>query len=171
MIEINPPCRSFKLNFISRHFTLRMQLFVITAALLHIGLCDHVAVKMPYLNPSGVTYVNDFHAQEAPLAYISTAPLQTVATHLQYASPATSAKIETHHVGYANAQIPAVAAVPFLKHVSTISQVPITTIEAQPGLLQKQVDVVKPAVTTRKIEVGISRMWLKIKHDEKHNNV
>ncbi|XP_025987514.1 uncharacterized protein LOC105197725 [Solenopsis invicta] len=119
-----------------------MQLFVITAALLHIGLCDHVAVRMPYLNPAGVTYVNDF--QEAPFTYYSATPLQTVAT---------SAKIETHHVGYAAAQVPAVAEVPFVKHLPTVSQVPITTIEAQPGVLQKQVDVVKPAVTTRKIEV------------------
>lgn len=124
-----------------------MQLFVITAALLHIGLCDHVVIRMPYLNPAGVTYVNDF--QERPLAYASATPLHTVAAHF----PATSAKIETHHVGYAATQVPAVAAVPFVKHVSTVSQVPVTTIEAQPGLLQKQVDVVKPAVTTRKIEV------------------
>jgi hypothetical protein len=124
-----------------------MQLFVITAALLHVGLCDHVAVRMPYLNPAGVTYVNDF--QEAPLTYFSATPLQTVAAHLA----ATSAKIETHHVGYAAAQVPAVAAVPFVKHVPTVSQVPITTIEAQPGVLQKQVDVIKPAVTSRKIEV------------------
>ncbi|XP_071578470.1 uncharacterized protein [Temnothorax nylanderi] len=128
-----------------------MQLFVITIALLHIGLCDHVAVKMPYLNPAGVTYVNDF--EEAPLAYTSATPLRTVATHLRYATPATSAKIETNHVGYATAQVPAVAAVSFVKHVPTISQVPVTTIEAQPGLLQKQVNVVKPAITTWKIEV------------------
>lgn len=148
-----------------------MQLFVITAALLHISLCDHVAVRMPYLNPAGVTYVNDFHAQKAPVAYTSAAPLQTVATHLQYPAPATPARIETHHVGYATAQVPAVAAVPFLKHVPTISQVPVTTIETQPGLLQKQVDVIKPAVTTRKIEVGISRMWLKIKNMVKNSLV
>lgn len=121
---------------------------MITAALLHIGLCDHVAVKMPYLNPAGVTYVNNL--QEVPLAYTSVTPVQTVAAHLPYIAPA---QIETHHVGYATAQVPAVAAVPFVKHVPTVSQVPVTTIEAQPGLLQKQVDVVKPAVTTRKIEV------------------
>lgn len=133
-----------------------MQLIVITTALLHIGLCSHVAVRMPYLNPAGVTYVNDF--QEAPLAYTSVTPLQTDATHLRYAAPATSAKIETHHVGYATAQVPAVAAVSFVEHVPTISQVPVTTIEAQPGLLQKQVDVVKPAIATRKIEVGIARL-------------
>lgn len=152
MMELN---RSFKLNFMPQlNFTVRMQLLVIASALLHIGLCDHVAVKMPYLNPAGVTYVNDF--QEASLAaFTSVTPLQTVATQLQYIAPATSARIETHHVGYANAQVPAVAAVPFVKHVPTISQIPVTTIEAQPALLQKQIDIVKPAITTRKIEVGV----------------
>ncbi|XP_028045292.1 uncharacterized protein LOC105840610 [Monomorium pharaonis] len=123
-----------------------MQLFVITTALLHIGLCDHVAIRMPYLNPAGVTYVNDF--QETPLAYASATPLQPIAAHLPVA-----ANIETHHVGYAAAQVPAVAAVPFVKHVPTLSQVPVTTIEDQHGLLQKEVDVVKPAVSTRKVEV------------------
>ncbi|XP_011639401.1 uncharacterized protein LOC105428672 [Pogonomyrmex barbatus] len=132
----------------------RMRLFIITAALLHIGLCDHVAVKMPYLNPAGVTYVNDFDTQKTSFVYTSAdTPLQTVATHLRYAASAPSTKIETHHVGYAAAQVPTVAAVPFIKYVPTISQVPVTTIEAQPGILQKQVDVIKPAVTTRKIEV------------------
>ncbi|XP_011870526.1 PREDICTED: uncharacterized protein LOC105563502 isoform X4 [Vollenhovia emeryi] len=121
-----------------------MQLFVITTALLHICLCDHVAIRMPYLNPAGVTYVNNL--EEAPLAYTSAASLQPVV-------PATSAQIETHHVGYASAQVPAVAAVSFVKHVPTISQVPVTTIEAQPGLIQKQVDVLKPAIATRKVEV------------------
>ncbi|XP_011870524.1 PREDICTED: uncharacterized protein LOC105563502 isoform X2 [Vollenhovia emeryi] len=120
-----------------------MQLFVITTALLHICLCDHVAIRMPYLNPAGVTYVNNL--EEAPLAYTSAASLQPVV-------PATSAQIETHHVGYASAQVPAVAAVSFVKHVPTISQVPVTTIEAQPGLIQKQVDVLKPAIATRKVE-------------------
>jgi len=95
--------------------------------------------------------MNDF--QEAFLAYIFT-PLQ-IAAYLPYAASATSAKIKTHHVEYATAQVLTETAVSFVKHVPTISQVPITIIEDQLDLLQKQVHVVKPAIITWKIEVGI----------------
>lgn len=135
----------------------RMRLFAVMAALLQIGLCSHVAVKMPYLNPAGVTYVNSLPTQDAAFAYASDTPLHTVETSLQYAAPVIPAKVETHHVGYAAAQVPAVAAVPFVKHVPTVSHVPVTTIEAHPALVQKQLDVVKPAVTSRKIEVSMFR--------------
>lgn len=130
------------------------------AALLQVGLCSHVAVRMPYLNPAGVTYVNSLPAQDATFAYAPHTPLHTIGTSLHYAaSPVIPAKVETHHVGYATAQVPAVAAVPFVKHVPTVSQVPVTTIEAHPALVQKQLDVVKPAVTSRKIEVSTFRKW------------
>ncbi|EFN79356.1 uncharacterized protein LOC105187878 [Harpegnathos saltator] len=129
-------------------------LVTVMVALLQVGLGSHVAVRMPYLNPAGVTYVNDFHTQDTALAYASDTPLHTVVEQpLQYAAPLIPAKVETHHVGYAAAQVPAVAAVPFVKHVPTVSQVPVTTLQAHPAVLHKQLDVVKPAVTSRKIEV------------------
>ncbi|XP_014481874.1 PREDICTED: uncharacterized protein LOC106748143 [Dinoponera quadriceps] len=131
-----------------------MRLFAIMAALLQIGLCGHVSIRMPYLNPAGVTYVNGLETQDAAFTYASDTPLHTIETqHVQYAAPVIPAKVETHHVGYAAAQVPAVAAVPFVKHIPTVSQVPVATIEAHPTLVQKQLDVVKPAVTSRKIEV------------------
>ncbi|XP_014613715.1 PREDICTED: uncharacterized protein LOC106792087 [Polistes canadensis] len=109
-----------------------------TAALLQVGFGGHVAVRMPYLNPAGVTYVNNV-PEESSLAY--------------YAQAAVPAKVEAHHVGYATAQVPAVAAVPYVKHIPTVSHVPVTRIEAQPAVFEKQLDVIKPAVSTRKVEV------------------
>ncbi|XP_032680181.1 uncharacterized protein LOC116848335 [Odontomachus brunneus] len=130
-----------------------MRLFAIIAALLQIGFCGHVTIRMPYLNPAGVTYVDSLQTQDEAFEHVSDTSLHNVETSLQYVAPVIPGKIETHHVGYANAQVPAVAAVPFIKHVPTVSHVPVTTIEAQPGLVEKQLDVVKPAVTSRKIEV------------------
>ncbi|XP_076761843.1 uncharacterized protein LOC143429889 isoform X2 [Xylocopa sonorina] len=89
---------------------------------------------MPYLSPAGVTYINNVDPQG----------------QFAYNVPA---KVEAQHIGYAAAQVPAVAAVPFVKHVPTVSHVPVTKIEAQHALLEKQLDVVKPAVSTRKFEV------------------
>ncbi|XP_076645019.1 uncharacterized protein LOC143354646 [Halictus rubicundus] len=105
----------------------------IAAALLQGGYGSTVSIRMPYLSPAGVTYINNVDPQG-----------------LTYAYPAN---IEAHHVGYAAAQVPALAAVPFVKHVPTVSHVPVTKIEAQPAFLEKQLDVVKPAVQTRKFEV------------------
>ncbi|CAL7938972.1 unnamed protein product [Xylocopa violacea] len=93
-----------------------------------------VSIRMPYLSPAGVTYINNVDPQG----------------QLAYSVPA---KVEAQHIGYAAAQVPAVAAVPFVKHVPTVSHVPVTKIEAQHALLEKQLDVVKPAVSTRKFEV------------------
>lgn len=84
---------------------------------------------MPYLSPAGVTYINNVESAD-----------------LAYAVPA--------NVGYAAAQVPAVAAVPFVKHVPTVSHVPVTRFEDHPVVLEKQLDVVKPAVQTRKFEVS-----------------
>ncbi|XP_006623737.1 uncharacterized protein LOC102681750 [Apis dorsata] len=109
-------------------------LFSVVATLLQTSYGGFVSIRMPYLNPAGVTYINNIEP-EAQLAY------------------SIPAKVEAQHVGYAAAQVPAVAAVPFVKHVPTVSHVPITKIEAQPAVLEKQLDVVKPAVSTRKFEV------------------
>ncbi|XP_043497223.1 uncharacterized protein LOC122520955 [Polistes fuscatus] len=129
------------------------------AALLQVGFGGHVAVRMPYLNPAGVTYINNV-PEESSLAYAASyqtqqhfgSPLQYAAP-LQYAQAAVPAKVEAHHVGYATAQVPAVAAVPYVKHIPTVSHVPVTRIEAQPAVFEKQLDVIKPAVSTRKVEV------------------
>lgn len=108
-------------------------LFVtVVAALLQSCHGGFVSIRMPYLNPAGVTYINNVDHDG----------------HLAYAIPA-----EAQHIGYAAAQVPAVAAVPFVKHVPTVSHVPVTKIEAQHALLEKQLDVVKPAVSTRTFEV------------------
>nr|XP_012141008.1 PREDICTED: uncharacterized protein LOC100878965 isoform X2 [Megachile rotundata]XP_012141009.1 PREDICTED: uncharacterized protein LOC100878965 isoform X2 [Megachile rotundata]XP_012141010.1 PREDICTED: uncharacterized protein LOC100878965 isoform X2 [Megachile rotundata] len=106
---------------------------VVAATLLQGGYGGFVSVRMPYLNPAGVTYIDNVQPE----------------AHL-YGVPA---RVEAQHVGYAAAQVPAVAAVPFVKHVPTVSHVPVTKIEAQHALLEKQLDVVKPAVSTRKFEV------------------
>ncbi|XP_046751592.1 uncharacterized protein LOC124414635 [Diprion similis] len=71
---------------------------------------------------------------------------------LQYTAHAP-AHVEAHHVGYATAQVPAVAAVPVVKHVPALAEVPVTKIEAQHGFIEKQVDVAKPAVATKKFQV------------------
>ncbi|XP_015585634.1 uncharacterized protein LOC107263213 [Cephus cinctus] len=137
-----------------------MKFFPVVAALLHVVLSGHVAVRLPYLNPAGVTYVDSYAGHSAPLGYAAAPALQhapaplAYGAHLQYAAPAAiPARLEAQHVGYATAQVPAVAAVPVVKHVPTVSHVPVTRIQAQHAVLQKQLDVVKPAVSTRKVEV------------------
>ncbi|XP_076380473.1 uncharacterized protein LOC143259982 [Megalopta genalis] len=107
---------------------------VVAAALLQGGHGSTVSIRMPYLSPAGVTYIDNVEPHG-----------------LTYGS--YPANIEAHHVGYTAAQVPAVAAVPFVKHIPTVSHVPVTKIEAQPVVLEKQLDVVKPAVQTRKFEV------------------
>ncbi|XP_017891052.1 uncharacterized protein LOC108631569 [Ceratina calcarata] len=110
-------------------------LFVtVAAALLQSGHGSFVSIRMPYLNPAGVTYINNVQPE----------------AHVAYGVPAD---VEAQHIGYAAAQVPAVAAVPYVKHVPTVSHVPVTKFEAQPAIVEKQLDVVKPAVSTRKFEV------------------
>ena len=46
-----------------------------------------------------------------------------------------------------------VAAVPTVHHVPGVADVPVTRVEAQPGVIQKVVDVAKPAVSTRKFQL------------------
>ena len=135
-----------------------MRIFVVLAAMLQVAFGDSV-VSMPYPNPAGVTYVG-YSGHHAPLSYAAAAPLAQAPVPLQYGAhlqyqthAAIPAQIETRHVGYASAQVPAVAAVPFVKHIPTVSQVPVTRYEAHHAVIEKQVDVIKPAVSTRKIEV------------------
>ncbi|XP_066585353.1 uncharacterized protein [Prorops nasuta] len=109
---------------------------LLLAAILRLGLGSYVAVRMPYLNPAGVTYVNTYQDQ-----------------FTQYAADLQATQQNFGHFGYATAQVPAVAAVPYVKHVSTVSHVPVARIEAQHALLEKQLDVVKPALSTRKFQV------------------
>lgn len=89
--------------------------------------------------------------------------MQYAPAPLQYAQAAIPAKVEAHHVGYATAQVPAVAAVPYVKHVPTVSHVPVTRIEAQPAVFEKQLDLIKPAVSTRKVEVRAEKNIIAIK--------
>lgn len=110
-------------------------LVTVAAALLQGSHASEVSIKMPYLSPAGVTYIDTVGPQA-----------------LTYAYPA---QVEARHVGYAAAQVPAVAAVPYIKHIPTVSHVPVTKIEAQPALVEKQLDVVKPALSTRKFEVSL----------------
>ncbi|XP_017790193.1 PREDICTED: uncharacterized protein LOC108572463 [Habropoda laboriosa] len=106
----------------------------VAAVLLQNGHAGFVSLKMPYPNPAGVSYINNI----APQA------------HFAYSLPG---KVEAQHIGYAAAQVPAVAAVPYVQHIPTVSHVPVTKYEAQPAFLEKQIDVVKQAVSTRKFEV------------------
>lgn len=136
-----------------------MKLLVIVSVLLQVGLGAYVSVRLPYANPAGVTYVNGY--ESATVHHHGLAPALTPVNghHLQYAThalpyaAAVPAKVETHHVGYAAAHVPAVAAVPYVKHIPTVSHVPVTRIEAQHAVIEKQLDVVRPAVQTRKFEV------------------
>ncbi|KAF7989555.1 hypothetical protein HCN44_008229 [Aphidius gifuensis] len=101
-----------------------------------------------YEYQGGVQYQQDFNYQQ-PLQYQQGFQYQSYAA----AAPVYQGKIETHHVGYAAAQVPAIASVPYVKHVPTISHVPVTRYEAQPAVIEKQVDVAKPALSTTKFEV------------------
>lgn len=120
-----------------------MKAFVALAALLQVAHCGFVS----YRNPGGVTYFSD-----GPVQYNDGRPLQFA----QYSAPAN---IEAQHVGYAAAEVPAVAAVPYVQHIPTVSQVPVTTYEHHPAVIEKQVDVLKPALSTRKIEVSLINAW------------
>lgn len=131
---------------------------MVLAAMLQVAI-GGALVSMPYPNPAGVTYVG-YSGHHAPLSYAAGAQLVQAPAPLQYAShlqyqhaAAIPAQVEAHHVGYASAQVPAVAAVPFVKHIPTVSQVPVTRYEAHHAVIEKQVDVLKPAVSTRKFEV------------------
>lgn len=143
-----------------------MKFLAVATALLNVVFASHVAVRLPYLNPAGVSYVGggsyEGHAAQVAQAFEHQQPFETYDHYpqpLHYQAPA-AAHIEAHHVGYAAAQVPAVAAVPVVKHVPAVADVPVTHIEAQHGFIEKQVDVAKPAVSTRKFEVCIRLLVL-----------
>lgn len=121
-------------------------------------------ISSQYAGPAPSSYQYQsaaFNQQQTDFRY--SAPVQ-YETGLRYAAPSAAvypAHVAAHHVGYTAAQVPGVAAVPFVKHVPTVSNVPVTRIEAHHGLIEQQVDVAKPAVSTRKFEV-IWKLYLSL---------
>ncbi|PNF31846.1 hypothetical protein B7P43_G08915 [Cryptotermes secundus] len=82
----------------------------------------------------------------APAAFGYAAPAVAAApAAVGYAAPAG--------IAYASAPVKTVAAVPTVHHVPGVADVPVTRVEAQPGVIQKLVDVAKPAVSTRKFQL------------------
>lgn len=149
--------------------------FIIVVALIHVAACGNVNIRMPYLNPAGVTYVTGAaHAGLAagPYAY-------TTATARPLAAPLAYNQVYSHGhavapLAYSHAPVaygvraqplayhaPAVsyqpvtkyAAVPTVQHVHGVADVPVTRYEAQPAVIQKSLDVAKPAIKTRKYEI------------------
>ena len=145
-----------------------------------LGGGDYYSVRLPYLNPAGVTYVDGpapaglaagpvqyaagAPALEAEVGYaapaVGTAPaafgyaapaVGTAPAAFGYAAPAVAAAPAP--VAYAAAPVHTVAAVPTVHHVPGLADVPVTRVEAQPGVIQKVVDVAKPAVSTRKFQL------------------
>ena len=159
-----------------------------------LGGGDYYSVRLPYLNPAGVTYVDGpapaglaagpvqyaagAPALEAEVGYaapaVGTAPaafgyaapaVGTAPAAFGYAAPAVAAAPAAFGyaapavaaapapVAYAAAPVHTVAAVPTVHHVPGVADVPVTRVEAQPGVIQKVVDVAKPAVSTRKFQL------------------
>lgn len=154
-----------------------MKFFILAAAILNAALAGHVAVRMPFLNSAGVTYVQGQYQQEynpylqQQLAY-SEPQVAYQQQHFAYPTQAAYAAQEVvastvspvAHVpvavakapvavGYAQVPVKTHVEVPTVQHVSHVTDVPFTKIEAQPAVIQSVVDVAKPAVKTRKFEV------------------
>ncbi|XP_049955157.1 calphotin-like [Schistocerca serialis cubense] len=140
-----------------------MRYLIIVAAALHVvlGGVSQVAVRLPFLNPAGVTYLNGpapAGLAAGPVGYAAAGP---AAVGYAAAGPAAVgyAAAAPAAVGYAAAAPAAVGyaaapvAVPTVHHVPGVADVPVTRIEAQPGVVQQQIDVAHPAVATRKFEV------------------
>ena len=173
-----------------------MRTLTLVVALIHtvFGGGDYYSVRLPYLNPAGVTYVDGpapAGLAAGPVQYAATAP--AVAAEVDYAAPAVAAApaavgyaapavdaappavgfaapavaaapaafgyaapalaAAPAPVAYAAAPVQTVAAVPVVHHVPGVADVPVTRVEAQPGVIQKVVDVAKPAVSTRKFQL------------------
>ena len=184
-----------------------MRTLILVVALIHtvLGGGDYYSVRLPYLNPAGVTYVDGpappglaagpvqyaaaAPAVEAEVGYaapaVAAAPaalgyaapaVAAAPAALGYAAPAVAAAPAA--LGYAAPAVaaapaafgyaapavaaapaafgyaaPAVAAVPTVHHVPGVADVPVTRVEAHPGVIQKVVDVAKPAVSTRKFQL------------------
>lgn len=149
-----------------------MKFFIVAVALVHAVSCGHVAVRMPFLNPAGVTYTSygqissygqapSYDYGEQALAYGNA---YAADAHAQAAYAGEALYQNVHHqqvavakapvaVGYAQVPVKAAVAVPTVHHVPAVADVPYTKIEAQPAVVQKIVDVAKPAIKTRKYEV------------------
>lgn len=157
-----------------------MKISMAVAAVLHLAAAGHVDVRMPYLNPAGVTYYQGQHqaysgpaayavapelgqhqlaysqqvAYEAQNPYIGQAPYDS-GNHLAYEhSQVSYSNVPAH--GYASVPVKAAVAVPTVHHVHGVADVPVTKIVSQPGVIQKIVDVAKPAIKTQKYEVIIN---------------
>lgn len=146
---------------------LQMKFFIVAVALVHAVSCGHVAVRMPFLNPAGVTYtsygqVPSYDYGEQALAYGNAYAAEAHHAPAAYAGEGFYQNV--HHqqvavakapvaVGYAQVPVKAAVAVPTVHHVPAVADVPYTKIEAQPAVVQKIVDVAKPAIKTRKYEV------------------
>lgn len=120
-----------------------------------------VNIRLPYVNPAGVTYINGptpsgLVAGPVPIQYAAQPHLQQLAyatqpalraAPLQYAQPALRASPITFTQ-------PALRAAPLLQpRVAAVADIPVTQIEAHHGVVQNLVDVAKPAIKTRKFEV------------------
>lgn len=165
------------------------------AAVLHLAAAGHVDVRMPYLNPAGVTYYQGQHqsysgpaayvapelqqaaygnqhqlayatqqqlAYEPQNPYIGQAPydsgnhLAYENSHVSYTNVPAQAYAGVSAHGYASVPVKAAVAVPTVHHVPAVADVPVTKIVSQPAVIQKIVDVAKPAIKTQKYEVFIN---------------
>lgn len=135
-----------------------MRLLLLVSALTQVVLSGHVAVRMPFLNPAGITYTSYGHPapqynydySDHGYGYEAQAQL-AYAAQVQHQQPLLAKGPVA--VGYAQVPVKAAVAVPTVHHVPAIADVPVTKYEAQPALIQKIVDVAKPAIKTRKYEV------------------
>lgn len=112
-----------------------------------------VNIRLPFINPAGVTYINGpaptgLVAGPVPIQYSAQPQPQPQFQQLAYApQPAFRAAPITF------AQ-PALRAAPLLQpRVPAVADIPVTQIEAHHGVVQNLVDVAKPAIKTRKYEV------------------
>jgi len=155
-----------------------MRTLILVAAVIQavLGGGSHFSVRLPFLNPAGVTYLDGpapAGLAAGPVQYGAAAPAvaaegyaapavvaegyaaPAVAAELRYAAPAIPAvpAAAPAPVAYAAAPVHTVAAVPTVHHVPGVADVPVTRVEAKPGVIQKVVDIAKPAVSTRKFQL------------------
>ena len=180
-----------------------MRTLILIAAIIQtvLGGGSHFSVRLPFLNPAGVTYLDGpapAGLSAGPLGYaaaghvVEPAAVEigyagaavTAAPAVGYAVPAVTAApavaavtaappvaavgYAAPAVGYAPAAVPAVAAVPTVHHVPGVADVPVTRVEARPGVIQKVVDVAKPAVSTRKFQLRRPAIEKKFYDIEEH---
>lgn len=105
-----------------------------------------VNVRLPFVNSAGVTYINGITptglvAAPVPLHYSqqlqAQPPVNIQQAHFTLPSPLKAAPLH----------------VPVQHNIPAIADIPVTHIDAQPGVIQKLVDVANPAIKTRKYEV------------------